>query len=74
MSRWQDIVDKLLADLERETPGAGDFRANIDHKIWEAEQTVSMQFRRHRTKRRCGDALIARKKALAHNECAGRDP
>ena len=41
MSRWQELVDNLLTDLERETPDAGDFRVNIDHKIWEAEQTVS---------------------------------
>jgi hypothetical protein len=41
MSRWQVLVDNLLADLEIETPGADDFRVKIDHKIWEAEQTVS---------------------------------
>jgi len=41
MSRWQELVDNLLAGLEIETPGADDFRVKIDHKIWEAEQTVS---------------------------------
>jgi hypothetical protein len=41
MSRWQELVDNLLTDLETETPGANSFRVNIDHKIWEAEQTVS---------------------------------
>jgi hypothetical protein len=41
MSRWQEVVDNLLTDLETATPGADDFRGNIDHKIWEAEQTVS---------------------------------
>jgi hypothetical protein len=41
MSRWQELVDNLLTDLETETPGANGFRVNIDHKIWEAEQTVS---------------------------------
>ena len=41
MSRWQQLVDNLLTDLEMETPGADDFRVNIDHKIWEAEQKVS---------------------------------
>jgi hypothetical protein len=41
MSRWQELVDNLLTNLETETPGADDFRMNIDHKIWEAEQTVS---------------------------------
>ena len=41
MSRWQELVDNLLADLEIETPSADDFRVKIDHKIWEAEQTVS---------------------------------
>jgi hypothetical protein len=41
MSRWGEIIDNLLADLETETPGAEGFRVNIDHKIWEAEQTVS---------------------------------
>ena len=39
MSRWQELVDNLLTDLETETPGADHFR--IGHKIWEAEQTVS---------------------------------
>jgi hypothetical protein len=41
MSRWQEVVDNLLTDLETETPGAAGFRVKIDHKIWEAEQTVS---------------------------------
>jgi hypothetical protein len=41
MSRWQELVDNLLTDLETETPGPADLRVNIDHKIWEAEQTVS---------------------------------
>jgi hypothetical protein len=41
MSRWQELVDNVLTNLETETPGAGDFRLNIDHKIWKAEQTVS---------------------------------
>jgi hypothetical protein len=36
LSRWQELVDNLLTDLETETPGADDFRVNIDHKIWEA--------------------------------------
>jgi hypothetical protein len=39
MSRWQELIHNLLTDLETETPGAD--RVNIDHKIWEAEQTVS---------------------------------
>jgi hypothetical protein len=41
MSRWQQLVDNLLTDLEMEIPGADDFLVNIDHKIWKAEQTVS---------------------------------
>jgi hypothetical protein len=41
LSRWQELVDNLLTDLATETPGADDFRVNIDHKIWEAEQTLS---------------------------------
>jgi hypothetical protein len=41
MSRWQKLVDKLLTDLETETPSAADFRVNVDHKFWEAEQKVS---------------------------------
>jgi len=41
MSRWQKRIDNLLADLERETPGAEGFRLNIDHKISEAETAVS---------------------------------
>jgi sulfiredoxin len=41
MRRWQELVDNLLTDLETETPGADDFRVNIDLKIWKAEQTVS---------------------------------
>jgi len=39
MSRWQELVDNLLTDLETETPSANSFRVNIE--IWEAEQTVS---------------------------------
>jgi hypothetical protein len=54
MSRWQELVDNLLTDLETETPGADSFRVNIDRKIWEAEQTVRMQSRRHCTKRQRG--------------------
>ena len=38
MSRWGELIDNLLADLETETPGAEGFRVNIDHKIWEAEK------------------------------------
>ena len=41
MSRWQEVVDNLLTNLETETPRTDGFRGNIDHKIWEAEQTVS---------------------------------
>jgi hypothetical protein len=41
MSRWQGLVDNLLTDLETTNPGADSFRVNIDHKIWEAEQTAS---------------------------------
>jgi hypothetical protein len=41
MSRWQELVDNLLTDLKMENPAADDFRVNIDHKIWEVEQTVS---------------------------------
>ena len=41
MSRWQELVDNLLTDLETEAPGADGFRGSIDHKIWEAEQKVS---------------------------------
>jgi hypothetical protein len=41
MSRWQELVDNVLTDLETETPGAHGFRVNIDDKIWEAEQKVS---------------------------------
>jgi hypothetical protein len=41
VSRWQEVVDNLLTDLEMETPGADDFGGSVDHKIWEAEQTVS---------------------------------
>jgi hypothetical protein len=38
MTRWGEVIDNLLADLETETPGAEGFRVNIDHKIWEAEK------------------------------------
>jgi len=38
MSRWRELIDNLLADLETETPSAKGFRVNIDHKIWEAEK------------------------------------
>ncbi len=41
MSRWRELVDNLLSDLQTETPGAGGFRVNIDQKIWGAEQKVS---------------------------------
>ena len=41
MSRWQKLVDNLLTDLETETPGAANFRGNVDHKIWEVEQKAS---------------------------------
>jgi hypothetical protein len=41
MSRWQELVDNLITNLETETPGADGFRVKIDDKIWEAEQTVS---------------------------------
>ena len=41
MGRWQEVVDNLLSNLGTETPGAAGFRVKIDHKIWEAEQTVS---------------------------------
>jgi hypothetical protein len=41
MSRWRELVDNLLTNLETATPGADSFRVNIDHKIWEAEQTAS---------------------------------
>ena len=38
MSRWGELIDSLLSDLQTETPGAEGFRVNIDHKIWEAEK------------------------------------
>jgi hypothetical protein len=38
MSRWGELIDNLLADLETENPGAEGFRVNIDHKIWEGEK------------------------------------
>jgi acyl-CoA-binding protein len=41
MTRWQELVDNLLTDLETETPGADDFRVKVDYKIWKAEQKVS---------------------------------
>ena len=41
MSRWQELVDNLLTDLETGARCADGFRANIDYKIWEAERTVS---------------------------------
>jgi len=41
MSRWQELVDNVLTNLETETPGADGFRVNIDDKIWEAEQKAS---------------------------------
>jgi hypothetical protein len=41
MSRWRELVDNLLTDLKTEALGADGSRVNIDHKIWEAEQTVS---------------------------------
>ena len=43
MSQWQKLVDNLLTDLETETPGAVDSRANVDHKIWEVEQKASQK-------------------------------
>jgi hypothetical protein len=41
VSRWREVIDNLLADLEMETPGAEGFRLNIDHKMWEAEKKVA---------------------------------
>jgi hypothetical protein len=41
MSRWRELIDNLLSDLQTETPRAGGFRFNINHKIWKAEQIVS---------------------------------
>jgi len=41
VSRWQELVDNLLTDLQTETLCAGSFRGNIDHKIWQAEQKAS---------------------------------
>jgi len=38
MSRWREVIDNLLEDLETETPDATRFRVNIDIKIWEAEK------------------------------------
>ena len=45
MNRWQKLVDNLLTDLETETPGAADFRVNVDRKIWEVEQQASKKVR-----------------------------
>ena len=42
MSRWQPIIDLLLADLEKETPGVEGFRINIDHKMAEHETIASL--------------------------------
>jgi hypothetical protein len=39
--RWHELIGNLCADLGRETPGAEDFRINIDHKISEAEARAS---------------------------------
>jgi hypothetical protein len=33
MTRWGEVIDNLLADLETETPGAEGFRVNIDHRF-----------------------------------------
>jgi hypothetical protein len=41
MSRWQELVDNVLTNLETETPGADGFRVKIDDKIWDAEQKAS---------------------------------
>ena len=41
MSRWRELVDNVLTNLETEIPGADGFRVNIDDKIWEAEQKAS---------------------------------
>jgi len=43
MSQWQKLVDNLLTDLEMESPGAADFRVNVDHKIWQVEQKASTE-------------------------------
>ena len=40
MSRWRELIDNLLADLETETPGAKGFRVNIDHKIWQEARAL----------------------------------
>ena len=40
-SRWQELVDNVLTNLETKAPGADGFRVNIDDKIWDAEQKVS---------------------------------
>jgi hypothetical protein len=39
--RWHELIGNLCTDLGRETPGAEDFRINIDHKISEAEARAS---------------------------------
>ena len=39
--RWYELIGNLCTDLGRETPGAEDFRINIDHKISEAEARAS---------------------------------
>ena len=41
MSRWRKAIDNLITELETENPDAEGFRANIDHKIWEAERRAS---------------------------------
>ena len=53
MSRWQKLVDNLLTDLETETPGAVDSRANVDHKIWEVEQKASTKVPRAPYENKC---------------------
>jgi hypothetical protein len=41
MGRWRKVIDKLIKELEMETPGAEGFRTNIDHEVWEAETRAS---------------------------------
>jgi hypothetical protein len=37
MSKWQDVIDEVVKDLESETPGVSMYETNVDHKIHEGE-------------------------------------
>jgi hypothetical protein len=41
VSKWDKIIENALADISTETPGGGNFRVNVGHKLFEAEQIAA---------------------------------